>query len=162
MAIAVAAGCTFIARCIDVDMKLLDQVLNRAQAHRGTSFVEVYQDCNIFNHQAWFYASQKDSRPEHTVVLEHGKPLVFGAHDEKGIRINGGQLEVVTLDRGLAFLLSQMTHPQFPEPVGILFRDCDQRAYDRLVQDQLDEAKANRGVGDLKALLHEGDTWVVN
>jgi 2-oxoglutarate ferredoxin oxidoreductase subunit beta len=95
--LAIGAGCTFVARTIDVDIKHLDAMMAIAADHRGMSFVEVYQDCNIFNHQAWFYASQKDSRPDTTITLEHGKPLVFGANRDKGLRHTGERIEVVQL-----------------------------------------------------------------
>lgn len=176
MSIAVAAGCTFIARCIDVDMKMLDSVLKRAQAHKGTSFVEVYQDCNIFNHQAWFYASQKDTKADATIVLEHGKPLIFGANRDKGIRFNNGKIEVVTLgngiteddlivhdetDRSLAFTYAQMCHPEFPEPIGVLHADTTKPTYDDLVHKQIADAVQKQGEGDLQELLTGKDSWEV-
>ena len=177
LALAVAAGCTFIARCIDIDMKLLDEVLKRAMAHRGTSFVEVYQDCNIFNHQAWFYASQKDTKPDATIHLEHGKPLIFGKNKDKGIRFNScGKVEVVQLgngvteddlivhdetDRCLAFTYAQMCHPEFPEPIGVLHADTSKPTYDELVHKQIGDAVAKQGEGDLQALLTGKDSWEV-
>jgi len=178
LTLAIGAGCTFVARTIDVEMKHLDAMLVAAAAHRGTALVEIYQDCNIFNHQAFFYASQKDTKAETTVVLEHGKPLVF-AEGTKGIRlVPGGEarLEVVELggsvteadllvhdehDRGFAFLLAQMSYPDFPEAVGILYRDAGRAPYDALVHSQLHDAESKQGAGDLEALLHEGDTWTV-
>ncbi|MHC4769686.1 MAG: 2-oxoacid:ferredoxin oxidoreductase subunit beta, partial [Planctomycetota bacterium] len=136
LSLALGAGCTFVARCIDIDVKHLEQVLVRAADHRGTSLIEVYQDCNIYNHKAWFYASQKDTRPDNTVMLEHGKPIIFGADRNKALRMRGAQPEVIELggaaaeeellihdetDRGLAFLLSDLAHPEFPEPLGVLY-----------------------------------------
>ncbi|MBT8485641.1 MAG: 2-oxoacid:ferredoxin oxidoreductase subunit beta [Phycisphaerae bacterium] len=174
--LAIGTGCTFVARSIDVDMKHLEAVMLAAAAHRGTAFIEIYQDCNIFNHQAFFYASQKDTKADATIELEHGKPLIFGADREKGIRFRGTKLEVVTLgngisesdlvvhdmhDHGLAFLLAQMTHPEFPEIRGILFQDTERKPYDELVHEQLEQAVEAHGHGDLHALLHEGDTWEV-
>ncbi len=176
ISLAVAAGCTFIARAIDVDMKTLDPILQRAVEHKGTSFVEIYQDCNIFNHKAWFYASQKDTKPENTILLEHGEPLIFGANRDKGIRFNQGRMEVVELGNGvsesdlvvhdetdqwLAFMYAQMRHPDFPEPIGVLHADTSRPTYDRLVLDQLDDAMRKHGEPDLQALLRGGDTWEV-
>jgi 2-oxoglutarate ferredoxin oxidoreductase subunit beta len=178
LSLAIGTGCTFVARSIDVDVKHLDEMMQAAAAHVGTSLIEIYQDCNIFNHQAFFYASQKDSKPETTVRLEHGKPLVF-AGGTKGIRTHARdtKLEVVELgngvaeddllvhdetDRGMAFLLAQMTYPDFPEAVGIIYRDGTRHPYDALVSQQLDEAVKQHGSGDLHALLHEGDTWDVD
>ncbi len=179
LSLAIGSGCTFVARGIDVDVKHLDELMQRAAAHRGTALIEIYQDCNIFNHKAFFYASQKDSKPDTTVLLEHGKPLIFGADRDKGIRIRGTKLEVVTLggdngrrvtvddllvhdehDQGLAFLLAQMSHPEFPEALGVIYRDPGREPYDAVVHQQMRDA-AERNEADLSALLHEGDTWQV-
>jgi len=147
-----------------------------AASHRGTAFIEIYQDCNIFNHQAWFYASQKDSRQDTTVMLEHGKPMVFGKDNDKGIRLVNGKLEVFTFgdglsakdalvhdetNRGLAFLLVQMQHPHMPEPLGLIYRDSTATSYDATVEKQVSDAIAKRGPGDLRALMCESDTWTV-
>jgi 2-oxoglutarate/2-oxoacid ferredoxin oxidoreductase subunit beta len=177
IALTVATGCTFIARSIDVDMKSMDIILKRAMAHRGTSFVEVYQDCNIFNHKAWFYASQKDTMPENTIKVEHGKPLVFGANRDKGIRFNCGHPEVVSLgdgkynesdlivhdetDRLLVTLYAQMAYPDFPEPIGILHADPTKPTYNDLLYQQLDEAQQKSGQPDLQALITGNESWEV-
>ena len=178
--LALGAGCTFVARTIDIDVKHQEEMLLRAAAHRGTSLIEIYQDCNIYNHQAWFYASQKDTKASTTVLLEHGKPLIFGENRDKGIRVNGTKLEIVSLgnapggvsesdllvhdetDRGLAFLLAGMLQPEFPEPLGVLFCTEAQRGYDEIVHEQIRRAVEKNGEGDLAALLNEGDTWVVD
>jgi 2-oxoglutarate ferredoxin oxidoreductase subunit beta len=175
--LALGCGCTFVARTIDIDVRHLEQMLVRAAGHRGTALVEVYQDCNIYNHQSWFYASQKDTRPDNTVLLEHGKPLIFGKSNEKGIRLNGTHLEMVQVgangvsvddllihdetNLAIAFALAQMHHPEFPEALGVLYVDPDRRPYDEIVKDQVDQVIARRGRGDLHALLSEGDTWEV-
>ncbi len=181
IAVAVATGCTFIARSLDVDMKGLDTIFKRAMAHRGTSFVEVYQDCNIFNHKAWFYASQKETMHETTVKLEHGKPLVFGNDRDKGIIFNCGSPKVVTIgedgitesdlivhdetDRFLANMYAQMAHPEFPEPMGILYADPSKPTYDQLLYQQLDDAKKDAkkkgGRPDLQSLVTGNESWEV-
>ncbi|MBL4699612.1 MAG: 2-oxoacid:ferredoxin oxidoreductase subunit beta [Phycisphaerales bacterium] len=177
IAIAVATGCTFIARSLDVDMKGMDAIIKRAMAHRGTSFVEVYQDCNIFNHKAWFYASQKDTMPENTIKLEHGKPLIFGTDRTKGIRFNCGRPEVVVIgengvseadllvhdetDRFLANMYAQMAHPEFPEPMGILYADPTKPTYNDLLYQQLEEAKNKPNQQSLQDLVTGNDSWVV-
>ncbi len=173
---AIGGGCTFVARSIDIDVKHLEEVMLRAAAHRGTSFVEVYQDCNIYNHQVWFYASQKKTKPDSTILLKHENPMIFGAERNKGLQMNGTRLEVVQLgngvteddllvhdetDRGLAFLLSQLAHPEFPEPLGVIYASTEHDTYDRVVHEQVRQAIHTHGKGDLHALLHEGDTWVV-
>ncbi len=177
--LSVAIGCeaTFVARSIDVNIKHLGMVLKRAAEHRGVSFVEVYQNCNVFNDGAFEWATDRQTKSDTTLELEHGKPLVFGKNRDKGIRQQGMQLEVVELGKGieeddllfhdekltepsLAYLLSRMRHPEFPEPIGI-FRDVDRPMYDRQLNAQLDEARAKRGPGSLEALFNTGDTWVV-
>ncbi len=176
LAVAVSAGCTFIARHIDVDVKHFDHLYERAMKHKGTSFIEIYQDCNIFNHKAWFYASQKETRADATIMLEHGKPLVFGKENDKGIRMNGCRPEVVSLGNGiseadlivhdetnrqLAFMYSQWHYPEFPEPLGVWYADEDKPSYDALVHQQVDEAVESLGTGDLQALLRGNNTWTV-
>ena len=152
-------------------------VLKRAAEHRGTSFVEVYQNCNVFNDGAFEWATDRETKADTIIELEHGKPLIFGKNRDKGIRLNGMQLEVVELGKGieeddllfhdeklpepsLAYLLSRMRHPEFPEPIGV-FRAVDRPMYDHQLNAQLDEARAKRGPGNLEALFNAGDTWVV-
>ena len=135
ISIAIAAEATFVARSIDTNIKHLVATLKRAAEHKGTSFVEVYQNCNVFNDGTWDYAKNKDTKADCTVELEHGKPLIFSG-GTKGIRLNGFEPEVVKLDGNvaqddllfhdenaaspqLAFLLSRMRHPEFPEPIGV-------------------------------------------
>lgn len=177
LAMALGVGCTFVARSIDIDLKHLDQMMARAATHRGTALVEIYQDCNIYNHQSWFYASQKDSRPDNTVLLEHGKPMIFGAKNDKGLRWNRTRLEVMHLggngssekdvlvhdehNLALAFALAQLLHPDFPEPIGVLYVDSTRKPYEEMVYDQIDSVVKARGEGDLATLLNEGDTWTV-
>jgi 2-oxoglutarate ferredoxin oxidoreductase subunit beta len=176
LSLALGAGCTFVARCIDIDVKHLEQVLVRAADHRGTSLIEVYQDCNIYNHKAWFYASQKESRADNTVMLEHGKPIIFGADRKKALRMRGARPEVIELggaaaeeellihdetDRGLAFLLSDLAHPEFPEPLGVLYNSQQNETYEDVVEGQIRHAIEASGEGDLHTLLHEGETWFI-
>jgi 2-oxoglutarate ferredoxin oxidoreductase subunit beta len=177
--LSLAIGCeaTFVARSIDVNIKHLAAVLKRAAEHRGTALVEVYQNCNVFNDGAFEWATDRQTKTDHTLELEHGKPLIFGKNRDKGIRMNGVQLEVVQLgggvseddlvfhdeklpQSGLAYLLSQMHYPAFPEPIGV-FRDVERPIYDQQVNAQVTEAQAKRGDGDLAALFETGDTWTV-
>ncbi len=177
--LSVAIGCeaTFVARSIDVHIKHLGMVLKRAAEHKGVSFVEVYQNCNVFNDGAFEWATDRHTKSDTVVELEHGKPLVFGKNRNKGIRQNGMQLEVVELGKGieeddllfhdeklpepsLAYLLSRMRHPEFPEPIGI-FRDVERPMYDKLVNSQIEEARSKRGPGSLESLFNTGETWTV-
>ncbi|HBH52538.1 MAG TPA: 2-oxoacid:ferredoxin oxidoreductase subunit beta [Planctomycetaceae bacterium] len=177
LAYAIGSEATFVARSVDVDIKHLTMVLERASKHQGTAFIEVYQDCNVFNHDAFLYATDKEVKGDHLLYLEHGKPLVFGAKTKKGIRLNGTTPEVVELGNGiteddllfhdektadpsLAFLLSRFKHPSFPEPVGI-FRQVDAPIYDLEVNKQMQSEIAKKGQGDFDKLFNSGDTWVV-
>lgn len=177
LSVAIGAEATFVARTVDVHVQHLAMVLQRAAEHRGTSFVEVYQNCVVFNDGAFHYAADKQLRNEYTLELEHGKPLVFGKNRDKGIRLNGLEPEVVTLGNGitekdllvhdekapqpsLAYLLSRMHYPDFPEPIGV-FRAVDRPKYDELLNAQIANAVAKQGPGDLEKLFASGDTWVV-
>jgi 2-oxoglutarate ferredoxin oxidoreductase subunit beta len=177
LSIAVATRCSFIARSIDVDMKGMDEILKRAVAHKGTSFIEVYQDCNIFNHKAWFYASQKDTNPENTIKVEHGKPLIYGKNRDKGIRFDNGHPEIVTIgkngisesdlmvhdetDRFMVNMYAQMAHPEFPEPMGILHADPTNPTYNDLLHQQLNQEKQKADQLDLQALIKGNESWEV-
>jgi 2-oxoglutarate/2-oxoacid ferredoxin oxidoreductase subunit beta len=178
LSIALAAEASFVARAVDVDRNL-GAILERAARHRGSAFVEIYQDCNIFNHGAYEYAADKDVKEDSILYLEHGKPLVFGKNHDKGILLHNHKPRVVTLgdpkhggvraedllhhdesDETLAFMLSRMSHPEFPEPMGVFYRvedDC----YEDLVTQQVRDAQAAKGVGDLHALFNAGDTYEV-
>jgi 2-oxoglutarate ferredoxin oxidoreductase subunit beta len=177
ISIAIGAEITFVARCVDVDVKVLHTVLRRAAEHKGTAFIEVYQDCQVYNHGAYGFASEPKTKLDHVLYLEHGQPMVFGKDRDKGIRLNGTTPEVVelgdgiteddllvhderTLEPTLAYLLSRMHYPEFPEPVGI-FRAIEQPTYEDLLFNQLQEVTERLGTGDLEQLLHAGDTWTV-
>ncbi len=175
LSVAIGAEATFVARTIDVNVKHLGYVLERAAKHKGTSFVEIYQNCLIFNDLAFEYATGKDTKDETTVYLEHGRPLVFGKDRNKGIRLDGMDPRIVDLGNGvseddllfhnerqaepsLAYLLSRMRHPDFPEPMGV-FRCVERPTYEDLVVAQIDRASKQRP-GRLEELLSEGETWV--
>ncbi len=177
--LSVAIGCegTFVARTVDVNTQHLGKVLRRAAEHRGTSFIEIYQNCVVFNDGAFDYAASKKLRADATLELEHGKPMVFGAERDKGIRLNGMEPEVVTLADGireedllvhdeqarepsLAYLLSRMQQPDFPEPIGV-FRAVDRHKYDQQLNEQIERARQDEGPGDLDTLFRSGETWNV-
>ena len=177
--LSVAIGCeaTFVARTIDVHIKHLGPVLKRAAEHRGTAFVEVYQNCNVFNDGAFSYATDRDTKADTLIELEHGKPLLFGKERNKGIRLNGLDPEVVEMGKGineddllfhdekanepsLAYLLSRMRYPEFPEPIGVL-RAVDRPKYDRELSHQIEIARQEKGEGDLNELFNSGETWTV-
>ena len=178
--LSVAIGCeaTFVARSIDVDIKHLAMTLGRAAEHRGTAFVEVYQNCPVFNAGAWVHATDRDLKADNTLLLEHGKPMIFGKNRDKGIRLNGMDPEVVELGKGineddllfhdekapepsLAYLLSRLRYEDdFPEPIGV-FRAVNAARYDEELNRQIELAQDKKGGGDLNALFTSGDTWTV-
>ena len=178
--LSIAIGCegTFVARSIDVNIKHLGNILKRAAEHRGTAFIEVYQNCNVFNDGAWEYATDRQSKADNIIELEHGKPMIFGKNRDKGIRLNGLDPEVVELGKGiseddllfhderapepsLAYLLSRLRHEDgFPEPIGV-FRAIDAPKYDVELNAQIAKAREKKGTGDLDALFNAGETWTV-
>jgi 2-oxoglutarate ferredoxin oxidoreductase subunit beta len=176
LSFALAAEASFVARAVDVD-KNLAGVLERAAKHEGASFVEIYQDCNIFNHKAFNYATDKDTKLDHILYLEHGKPLVFGKDSDKGIMLdekhkpkivglgNGIQEDDLLVhdenDESFAFMLSRMSYPDFPEPMGVYYSIKDD-CYEDLLHKQVQDAIAAKGVGDLDALFNAGDTYTVD
>ena len=178
ISVAIGAEATFVARTMDVNVKHLSETLLRAAKHKGTSFVEIYQNCNVFNDGAYEYASSKDTKEDTTIYLEHGKPLIFGKNRDKGIRIKNMEPEVVTLggdireddllfhdekapEPSVAFMLSRMRYPEFPEPMGV-FRSVDGPIFEDMVHDQIKSAVEKSGKGDLAKLLNSGDTWTVS
>jgi 2-oxoglutarate ferredoxin oxidoreductase subunit beta len=179
LALALGAGSTFLARSVDVFQQHLKETLKKAAAHKGSAYVEILQNCNIFNDHAWETLTEKDARSEQVVQLEHGKPLIFGKNRDKGIRLNGFDLEVVKLGDGVtekdllvhnehdprpayAFLLANMeTQPGFPTPIGVLRSWPDVPRYEDIVNGQIRDVQAKRGKGDLAKMLRAGDTWEI-
>ncbi|MCC6240138.1 MAG: 2-oxoacid:ferredoxin oxidoreductase subunit beta [Phycisphaerales bacterium] len=176
LSLAVACNATFVARTLDRDIKHMEYVLERAARHRGSAFVEIYQNCNIFNDGAFNYATDRTTGKDHVIYLEHGKPLVFGHNDDKVVRVANMKMEVVNRDSvaedqllvhdekavntSLAFLLSRMHHPEMPEPVGV-FRDIEYATYGDVVVNQSEQARQRFGTSDLQQLVAGNDTWEV-
>ncbi|MEI8163326.1 MAG: 2-oxoacid:ferredoxin oxidoreductase subunit beta [Betaproteobacteria bacterium] len=178
VALALGAGATFAARCIDGDQAMMAAILERAAKHEGTAFVEILQNCVVFNDGAFDALSDKATRDDTRLVMEHGKPLIFGKERNKGIRLSGMDMEVVTIGEngvteadilvhnenaahsGLAFSLGQFESPDFPVPFGV-FRDVDKPSYESLSQQLSESARAAKGRGDLQRLLNSGETWTI-
>jgi 2-oxoglutarate ferredoxin oxidoreductase subunit beta len=177
--VLLALGCegTFVARTIDRDPKHQQEIYRRAYAHKGTSFVEIYQNCNIFNDGAFEHLTDKKIKDDHLVVLEHGRPMVYGKEHDKGIRLDGFRPQVVSLAEGgcsiedllvydetnpeLAYIIGKMgDNPAFPTPIGVFYR-TERSTYEEQAIAQVDEAEEKFGKGDLEALLCEGETWEV-
>jgi 2-oxoglutarate ferredoxin oxidoreductase subunit beta len=175
--LALGSGGTFVARSLDREPKHLQTIIKRAAEHKGTSFVEIYQNCNVFNDGAFFQFTEKETKSDSVVFLEHGKPLVFGKDNDKGIKLDGFSPTVVSLKDGshstndllihnekdstLAFILANMTYnEELPRPVGI-FLAIDRPRYEDEMEKQIDSAISKRGKGQLDKLLNGGDTWVI-
>jgi 2-oxoglutarate ferredoxin oxidoreductase subunit beta len=173
--VALGAHASFVCRTVDVEQKHLGETLKRAHAHRGSSFMEILQNCNIFNDGAFNEVSDKQIKADYQLILEHGKPLIFGKNKDKGIRMNGQRAEVVQLGNGitekdvvvhdetnlpLAFMLANF-EPPLPTPLGVFYATT-RPTFDAAANLQLEEARAKQGPGDLQGLLTRGDTWTVN
>ncbi|MCS5711838.1 thiamine pyrophosphate-dependent enzyme [Candidatus Berkiella aquae] len=174
--LALAAGCSFVARAIDVDAIGLQWVLKEAAAHRGTSFVEIYQNCNVFNDGAFAHISDRGFRAERTISLRPNQPLVFGQAEDKGLIYNGNDFVVTPLqspedksqlyvhqvenDLSMAIKLNSLSYPEFPVPIGI-FRKVERPIYEEEMKAQLDSSAAKQGKPSLEDLLHSGKTWTV-
>ncbi|HTX01891.1 MAG TPA: 2-oxoacid:ferredoxin oxidoreductase subunit beta [Acidimicrobiales bacterium] len=179
ISLALGAEATFVARTHDMDRKHMMEIFRRAHAHRGAAFVEIYQNCNVFNDGAFEAITGRDNRAAMLVPLEDGKPIRFGADAERGIVMErDGSLRVVEVaeagedallvhdeardDPGLAFQLSRLARgPYEPTPVGV-FRAVQRSDYGSLVEEQVESVRARKGEGDLAALLRSGTTWVVS
>ncbi|MGB0128681.1 MAG: 2-oxoacid:ferredoxin oxidoreductase subunit beta [Rhodocyclaceae bacterium] len=179
VALALGAGATFVARTVDADQPHMAQVLARAAAHPGTAFVEVLQNCIVFNDGTYDALTDKANRANVRLMLEHGKPLIYGNERDKGICLHGlepkvvsvggaggvGEEDVLVHDEGaahsgLAFFLSQFDAPNLPVPLGV-FRAIEAPTYQDLNGQLSADARTAKGQGDLAHLLGGGDTWTI-
>ena len=178
LTIALAAEATFVARTVDTHTEHIQGTLEAGGRHRGAAFIEVLQNCNIFNDGAWRDFTDREVRDDRMLFLEHGKPMIFGKDRDKGIRLNGLHPEVVTIgedgvteadllvhderaeDPYLALMLSRMFWPDFPVPVGVL-RSINRPTHDQMVVGQIEDAITRQGPGDLDKLILAGETWTV-
>lgn len=178
--LATGSGATFVARSLDRDPKHLQEMISRAAKHKGAAFIEVYQNCPIFNDGAFSVLTEKETKPENVIVLEHGKPLVFGANKDRGIILDGLNPVIVDLNDGKhsindcwvhdefddnptrVFLLARFTDlAGFPTPIGI-FRQFNKPTYDDDYIHQIEHLKSTKGVGDYKKLMFTSNTWEVH
>lgn len=174
--LAFALGCeaTFIARSVDIFTKEQRDVLRAAHEHKGSAFVEIYQNCNIFNDGAWDQLVEKQVREERCLMLKHGQPMVFSG-GKKGIKLQGLRPVVVDLGDGLTAddclvhdetdpflgaILARMDYPEFPVPMGVIHRH-ERPTYDAQFNEQISSAKAASPSVGLEKLLFAGDTWKV-
>ena len=173
ISLALTAGATFVARTFDTDPNHLITTLERAAHHKGVAFVEILQNCNIFNDGAFRDFTDKPVRSERMVYLEHDAPITFGDEGDKGVALRGTDLEVVgegdsgvlkhdehRSDVSIANMLAQMEYPAMPVPVGV-FRQIDRPTYGEALDQQITDARERHGEGDLEALLRGPNTWLV-
>src|SRR4051812_6395448 len=168
LALALGADATFIARSMDRDPKHLQAMLTRSYQHKGASFLEIYQNCNIFNDGAFEIFTEKSTKPEEALFLEQGQPLIFGANKDKGIRLDGYKPQLVSLNEGYGtadlwvhddkdffkaqiltrFFDNPATQGHLPRPFGVFYA-AERATYEDQMQLQLDEALATKGKGNL-------------
>jgi 2-oxoglutarate ferredoxin oxidoreductase subunit beta len=181
LALAMGADASFIARSMDRDPKHLQAMLMRAQEHKGASFLEIYQNCNIFNDGAFEIFTEKSTKPDEVLFLEQGKPLIFGATQNKGIKLDGFKPVIVDLAAGAStddlwihdekdfykaqILIRMFDDPKLqghlPRPFGVFYQ-TERACYEDSLQLQLDDIIAKKGKGDLDKLLRGNETWVIN
>ena len=174
--LALGAQGTFVARAIDTEQKHLAEVLKMAHEHKGTSFIEIYQNCNIFNDGAFSELTNKESKIDTQLVLENSKPMTFGENNNKGIILDGSKLKVVQINgkysiddilvhnqnnKNLGMLLSEMTYDSnLPTPIGIIYQE-EKETYNSLMEKQISEAKSKNPQTSMDKLLHSGNTWEI-
>lgn len=180
LALAMGADATFIARSMDRDPKHLQQMLIKSHQHKGASFLEIYQNCNIFNDGAFEAFTEKATKADEAIFLEHGQPLVFGANQQKGIRLDGLKPKIVELNDTVtkedlwihderdfykAQLLIRMfddvrIEGHFPRPFGV-FYETERACYEDAMLLQIEEAIAMKGKGNLDQLLRGKEIWEI-
>jgi 2-oxoglutarate ferredoxin oxidoreductase subunit beta len=176
LTLAMGAQATFVARSVDRDTKHMQAMIERSHKHKGTSFLEIYQNCLIFNDGAFASMTNKESKADNVLRLEHGQPMLFGKENKKGIKFNDNIPEIIEIgnkysiddvlihneqDYVIASMLANFTYLDiFPDPVGVLYA-IDVPSYDEHVVQQIDEAIGHHGTGSIKELLNSGNTWIV-
>ncbi len=178
--LALGADASFVARTIDRDPKHMQEMILRAAKHKGTAFIEIYQNCNIFNDGAFHNLTDKETKLDSVISLEHDKPMIYGKNNDKGIKLDGFNPITVDLTNGKysvddlfvhsekdkgpirSFIIAHMTdHPDLPTPIGV-FRDIIKPTYDGGVAKQIETVTEKKGAGTLKDLLYTANTWDVS
>ncbi|MGD9548898.1 MAG: 2-oxoacid:ferredoxin oxidoreductase subunit beta [Candidatus Krumholzibacteriia bacterium] len=170
--LALGAGATFVARTLDVSPKHMKETLAAAAAHKGAAFVEVWQNCVIFNDGAYKEWTDKAVRDEKTINIAKGERMIFGKDNDKGLKAEGCHISICSPEEasvwdpcvesaGPAFVMSQLDYdPAMPRPMGV-FRQVSRPTLDELIADQVGSVTKTRGVGDLKDLIYTPDVWEV-
>ena len=175
LSFALGCGATFVGRTVDRDIRHMEEMLKRAARHKGTAFLEILQNCNVYNHLAWNVVYEKESKVQHELRLVNGKPLLFGPPDDrKAVVMRGVQPTVVKASEvpesdlwvhdessvNAARLLADLFSPDFPVPTGVLV-DIEAPIYENTMIEQEQRAISERGPGDITKLLTSGDTWKI-
>ena len=176
LTLALGAGATYVARTIDRETKHMQGMISRSYEHKGTSFLEIYQNCNIFNDGAFGPMTGKESKADSVLWLENGQPMVFGKEKNRGIRLDGNTPMIVEIgdkwslddvlvhnesDYVIASFLSNLTYQSdFPDPIGVLYA-IDSPTYEELMLNQISDAIGKKGSTSVQDILNAGDTWVV-
>ena len=180
ISLALGAEATFVARTIDREPKHMQAMIKRAAEHKGTAFIEIFQNCNIFNDGAFSLLTDKDTKEDHLLYLEHDKPMIFGKEKNKGIKLDGLNPVIIDLNDGKhsindvmvhdefdknqarTFMLAHLTdNPEFPTPIGV-FHQINKETYNDGVEKQIKNITEKKGKGDLEKVLFSGNTWEVN
>ncbi len=180
ISLAVGSDATFVARAMDRDAKHLQEMIKRAAGHKGLAFIEIFQNCVIYNDGAFDTLTKKDTKDDNILVLEHGKPMIFGKNKDKGIKMDGYKPAIVDLSQNgnsindvlvhdefdesplRAIFLAHLTdYDGFPTPVGV-FRQIKKETYDSGIEEQISGVVKMKGEGDLDKILFNGNTWEVN
>jgi 2-oxoglutarate ferredoxin oxidoreductase subunit beta len=178
--LALGADATFVARSIDRNPKHMQEMIKRTGKHKGLALLEIFQNCNIFNDGAFSVLTEKNTKEDHVLILEHDKPMIFGKNQDKGIKLDGPHPVVVDISNGKyskddlwvhdefadtpihAMILAHMDErPNFPTPIGV-FRQYFKETYDGGIERQVDQVVEKKGKGDLEKMLYSGNTWEVS
>jgi len=176
LTLALGSGATFVSRTIDKETKHMQSMIKRSHNHKGTSFMEIYQNCNIFNDGAFSAQTDKDQKAESVLILENGQPMIFGNEKNKGVRLDGNKPVIVDIgdkwsvddvlvhdesDYVIASLLSNMSYQtDFPDPIGVLYA-VESETYEETMVAQINEAIEKKPKGNVQDIIDSGDTWVV-
>jgi len=179
ISLALGADATFVARSIDRNPKHMQEMIKRVGQHKGFALLEIFQNCNIFNDGAFEILTDKGTKEDHVLILEHGKPMVFGKNQDKGIKLDGAHPIVVDISNGKyskddlwihnefsdspvhAMILAHLDDQQeFPTPIGV-FRQYSKETYDNGIRNQIKQVVEKKGKGDLKKILFGSNTWEV-
>jgi len=173
---ALGAGATFVARTVDRNIAHMEETLKRAARHKGAAFVEILQNCNVYNDLAWNVLYDKELKVLYDLRLQHGKPLVFGpADDRRGLVLEGVKPKVVKVkdvpesalwvhdetDQGTALVLAHLEAPDYPIPLGVLAASTGVATYDEILIEQEQRSISDKGPGDIAKLLVSGETWKI-